>query len=173
MEGIIILMAVAAIAVVGYIFFASSREAKEKKRQENDVSELKQQVITSNVKLQKLEFEYNSLQKDAEDARRAFEDMKNELETLRKKEFALSEEAARLKEKERKQEVTIDTLKAENATVKGKILDKENEMKKLLQEIKTLQEKIDQLETPDGSVFPGPTKAKKEEPPLPSQEKPL
>jgi chromosome segregation ATPase len=167
MEGLIILIAIIAMGIAGYIFFTSSRDAKVKKQQETEMSELKQQVISLNVKLQKLEFEHTTLSKDAEDAKIALEDTKNELETLRKKEFSLSEEAARLKELERKQEETIGLLKAENITLKEKIISKENETRKLVQEIKALKEKIAQIQASDEPLMPRPDRENKqpEQPP--------
>lgn len=158
MEAVVILIAAVALAAVGYIFFSASRETTEKKRQETETSELRQQVTSTNVKLQKLEFEHATLQKDAEDAKIALEDSKSELETLRKKEFILNEETARLKEKERKQENNIELLKAENITLKEKLMDKENEAKKIAQEIKALRDQIDQLQSQDETSLIPPQK---------------
>lgn len=126
---------------------------------------MKQQVISTNVKLQKLEFEHASLLKDAEDQKLALEDTKTELENLRKKEFALGEETARLKEKERKQENAMEVLKGENITLKEKLMDKENEAKKLLQEIKALREQVDNLQAQSGPTLSMPELKKEKNPP--------
>jgi chromosome segregation ATPase len=156
MEIIVILMSLTAIGVVAYLFISSYTETRDKKMKESESTELRQQVTSLNVKLQKLEFEHSALQKETEEAKDNLQDTKNELETLRKRELALNDEAGKLKETERKNESTISLLKAENVSLKEKLMDKENETKKMIAEIKVLREKLS--ETYQGTSWDAPKK---------------
>lgn len=138
---LLIVVILAGIILTGYAFFASSKEVKDKRKNESSISELKHQVISSNVKMQKSEFEYSALQKEIEKMKKEIGIAKNELEICKE------DGEIKLKQLQGKHRVAMEMLQAESITLKEKILEKESQNRKLIEEVKILNERVKLKET--------------------------
>ena len=66
MEFLVIIIVALGIGFTLYAFLSGSGEAKNKRQKEDSIYELKQQVISQNVKLQKLDFERSGMAAETE-----------------------------------------------------------------------------------------------------------
>ncbi|GEM_PF-1502063 len=147
----IIIMAIVIIGVVFtlYAFMASSKETSEKKRKEGSIADLKQQVISSNVKIQNLEFDNSALRTEIEKLKGELTTAKEDLNDSLENEKALKEDLQTMRVAEDNIKTTLDTLRAENESLKEKLMEKENENKKLTDENKDFREKAKTQATQD------------------------
>lgn len=147
----VIIMAIVIIGVVFtlYAFMASSKETSEKKRKEGSIADLKQQVISSNVKIQNLEFDNSALRTEIEKLKGELATTKEDLNDSLENEKALKEDLQTMRIAEENIKTTLDTLRAENESLKEKLMEKENENKKLTDENKDFREKAKTQATQD------------------------
>jgi len=125
-----------------YAFLSSSGEVKNKNQRENSIYELKQQVISQNVKLQKIEFERAGQVAGTEKMKKELEAAKSELGEARANESAMREDLQRMRLLEDNNKSSLDLFRAENESLKEKLMERENEAKRLHDEVKSLNEKL-------------------------------
>lgn len=142
MEFAVIIIVMLGIGFTLYAFLSSSGEVKNKNQRENSIYELKQQVISQNVKLQKLEFEHAGQVTETEKMKKGLEAAKSELEEAHANESAMREDLQRMRLLEDDNKSGLDLLKAENESLKEKLMERENEAKRLNDEVKSLNEKL-------------------------------
>ncbi|MCK9614578.1 MAG: coiled-coil domain-containing protein 22 [Candidatus Omnitrophica bacterium] len=142
MNIIIIIFIAAGVIFTLYAFIASTSETKDKKRKESSIFDLKQQVISSNVKIQNLEFDNSSLRTEMEKLRSELTAAKEDLNDSRENEGAIKEDLQNMRLAEDSLKSTLDTLRAENESLKDKLMEKENENKRLLDENKDFRERM-------------------------------
>lgn len=142
MEFIVIIIVMLGIGFALYAFLSSSGEVKNKNQRENSIYELKQQVISQNVKLQKLEFERAGQVTETEKMKKELEAAKSELGEARANESAMREDLQRMRLLEDNNKSSLDLFKAENESLKEKLMERENEAKRLNDEVKSLNEKL-------------------------------
>ncbi len=142
MEFVLIIIVTLGIGFALYTFFSSSGEVKNKHQRENTIYDLKQQVISQNVKLQKLEFERTGLADETEKIKKALEAAKAELEEAHANENAMREDLQNMRLAEDNNKSGIDLLRAENESLKEKLIEKENGNKKLADQVKELTVKL-------------------------------
>jgi chromosome segregation ATPase len=142
MEFVVIIIVVLGIGFALYTFLLSSTDVKDKHQRENAIYELKQQVISQNVKLQKLEFERAGISTETEKMKKELETAKTELEESRANETAMREDLQKMRLAEDNNKSGLDLLKAENESLKEKLMEKENENKRLSDEVKEFNAKL-------------------------------
>ncbi|MDD4954886.1 MAG: hypothetical protein PHP17_02470 [Candidatus Omnitrophica bacterium] len=140
----IIIYAIIAAGIVGtvYAFIAFSKDTKEKRQKESSILDLKQQIISANMKIQNLEFDNSSQHTEIEKLKNELTTTKEDLNDARENETALKEDLQSMRVTEDNLKITVDTLRAENESIKAKLMEKENENKKLLDENKSFREKL-------------------------------
>jgi len=149
MNIIIIIFIALGVAFTLYAFIASLKETKEKKQKESSIFDLKQQVISSNVKIQNLEFDNSSLRTEMEKLTSELTTAKEDLNDSRENEGAIKEDLQTMRIADDNTKITLDTLRAENESLKEKLMEKENENKKLSDENKNFREKL-KIQPPQG-----------------------
>jgi len=148
MEFAVIIIVALGIGFALYAFLSGSGEAKNKNQRENSIYELKQQVISQNVKLQKIEFERAGQVTETEKMKKELEAAKSELGEARSNESAMREDLQKMRLLEDNNKSTLDLLRAENESLKDKLMEKENEAKRLNDEVKSLNEKLKAVPAP-------------------------
>jgi len=141
MNIIIIIFIALGVAFTVYAFIMFSKETSEKRQKESNIFDLKQQVISSNVKIQNLEFDGSSMRTEIEKLRAELTTAKEDLNDARENEGALKEDLQNMRIAEDNLKLTLDTLRAENESLKEKLMEKENENKRLSDENKDFKEK--------------------------------
>jgi len=136
---LVFIISVAAIALTGYAFFLSLTESKTKKQKEEDIAELKKQIISLNMKIQKVEFDRSTVQAEADKLKKDLTATTSELKEAKEIEVDLRGKISKIKEMYEQQKPAMDILEAENITLKGKLLEKEKECKTAPEKIKTLE----------------------------------
>ncbi|MDD4183265.1 MAG: hypothetical protein PHT53_05545 [Candidatus Omnitrophica bacterium] len=149
MNIIIIIVIALGVAFTLYVFIGALKETKEKRQKESSILDLKQQVISANVKIQNLEFDNSSIRTEIEKLRSELTTAKEDLNDSRENEGALKEDLQSMRLADDNLKSTLDTLRAENESLKEKLMEKENENKKLSDENKSFKEKL-KIQPPRG-----------------------
>ncbi|MEI8350586.1 MAG: hypothetical protein WCI77_10600 [Candidatus Omnitrophota bacterium] len=133
---LVLIIAIGAIALTGYAFFLSLTESKNRKQKEEDIAELKKQIISLNMKIQKVEFDRSTSQTEADKLKKDLAATTSELKEAKEIEVDLRGKIAKIKEMYEQQKPAMDIFEAENITLKGKLIEKEKECKLLLEKAK-------------------------------------
>lgn len=139
---IAIIIIAAGVLFAFYAFLSTSGEVKEKRQKEGSIYELKQQIISQNVKIQKSEFERAGLATELEKARKELEALKSDFQETKTNETALKEDLQGMRLSQDGSKSNMDVLQAENESLKEKLMEKENETKRLSDQVKLLNEKL-------------------------------